>query len=387
MPLPSPEPILAALVGFDTTSHGSNLALIQWVEEYLARYDVPCVRVNESKTKASLLARIGPDVPGGIVLSGHTDVVPVTDQPWTSDPFTLTPRGQKYFGRGTSDMKTYLACALALVPLWRKMTLQKPIWLAFSHDEEIGCLGAAPMARHLVEIGAAPSLVIVGEPTEMKLVNAHKGILSFETIVTGHAAHSSRPELGVNAVHVMGEILVCLERLRVRAAEMPEANSPFHPPFSTVHVGVIEGGTARNIIPHHCRIAWEIRPLPTEKTEILLAEFQSVTTALERRMKAQFPHTSIVTRAMSNVRGLRPEPEADFTALAMHLAQTNTALAVAYGTEGGIFQSHGLPVVVCGPGAIDQAHQPDEWIAREQVEACMDFLARVGEYCAKLEGM
>lgn len=376
------EAVLAALVGFDTTSHGSNLALIEWVEAYLDQHGVHHERVNESPNKSSLWARIGPDAKGGIVLSGHTDVVPVIDQPWTSPPFTLTERGTRLYGRGTCDMKSYLACALALVPHWISISLEKPIWLAFSHDEEIGCLGAAPMAGHIVKRNAEPSLVVVGEPTDMKLMNAHKGILSFETIVTGHAAHSSQPAQGVNSIHIMHDIVACLMRLRERAAASPIEGSPFSPPYSTVHVGVMHGGTARNIIPNECRIAWEIRPLPGENTEAMLAEYQATCQWLEQQMQRQFPHTGITTRALSNVRGLKPEPEAPFTALAMHLAHANGAEAVAYGTEGGIFQAHGLPVVVCGPGSIDQAHQPDEFVERSQLTACLAFLERVGTWCA-----
>lgn len=377
------ESILSALIGFDTTSHGTNIALIQWVEEFLTAHGVTFMRVNESPTKSSLLARIGPDAKGGIVLSGHTDVVPVIDQPWVSDPFTLVSKAGKLYGRGTSDMKTYLAVALALVPHWLKQNLKKPIWLAFSHDEEIGCLGAAPMARQMMESGIDPALVIIGEPTEMKLVTAHKGILSFETIITGKAAHSSSPALGVNSIHMMSEVLQCLTSLSHRCASAPEEGSPFMPPFSTVHVGVIHGGTARNIIPGECRIAWEIRPIPSENTEALMAEYNSVCLALESRMKAKYPETGITTRALSNVRPLRPDVDAPYTALAMHLAQSNDALAVPYGTEGGIFQAHGLPVVICGPGSIAQAHQPNEFVERSQLSECIAFLSRVGDWCVQ----
>lgn len=376
------ETVLAALIGFDTTSHDSNLALIAWVEAYLARHGIWYERANESATKSSLWARIGPEAKGGIVLSGHTDVVPVEGQAWDSPPFTLTEKNKRFYGRGTCDMKSYLACALSLIPYWQSMELQKPIWFAFSHDEEIGCLGAAPMAGHILKRGAEPALVIVGEPTDMKLKNAHKGILSFETTVTGHAAHSSNPALGVNAIHIMQEILACLMRLRERAVLNPVKDTPFTPPYSTVHVGVIHGGTARNIIPNECRVAWEIRTLPGENTEAMLAEYQATCQSLEQQMQKQFPMTGIMTRALSNVRGLRPEPDAAYTALAMRLAQVNQADVVAYGTEGGIFQAHGLPVVICGPGSIDQAHQPNEYIERVQLSLCVDFLKRIGEWCA-----
>ena len=376
--LPQVSEILEKLIGFDTTSHASNLALISWVENYLTKLGVPHERVNAHDGKASLLARIGPEVAGGIVLSGHTDVVPTKDQKWTSDPYTLSLRDGRYYGRGTADMKSFLALALAFIPHWQRQNRQKPIWLAFSHDEEIGCLGAAPMAQHIVAKNIAPALVVVGEPTMMRLVTAHKAIHSFETIVTGREAHSSLPEQGVNAVMIMGEIIHHLNGIAAGLRAEAQADCGFHPPYSTLHVGVVEGGTARNIIPRHCRIAWEIRPLPGAEVGAILAPFTEFCVRLEVRMKQTDPAATIVTRKLTQVAGLESAAEsAPYLVLAKHLAASNHVECVSYGTEGGIFQSHGLPVIICGPGSIEQAHQPDEFIETREIERGMEFMARI----------
>jgi acetylornithine deacetylase len=370
--------ILEKLVGFDTTSHASNLALIAWVEQYLTTLNVPHERVNAHEGKASLLARIGPEVAGGIVLSGHTDVVPTREQKWTTAPYVLSFRDGRYHGRGTADMKSFLALALAFIPHWQQQNRQKPIWLAFSHDEEIGCLGAAPMAQQIVAKNIVPALVVVGEPTMMQLVTAHKAIHSFETIVTGREAHSSLPEQGVNAVMIMGEIIHHLNEIAASLRAGARADCGFHPPYSTLHVGVVEGGTARNIIPRHCRIAWEIRPLPGADVAAILAPFTEFCVRLEIAMKQTDPMAAIVTRKLTQVAGLQPVAEsASHLVLAKHLAASNHVECVSYGTEGGIFQSHGLPVVICGPGSIEQAHQPDEFIEISQIERGMEFMARL----------
>ena len=375
--------ILRTLVAFPTVSSETNLPLIEWVEAFLDSHDVPHWRVNESGAKASLIARIGPDVSGGIVLSGHTDVVPVKDQPWVTNPFELVEKGDWIYGRGTCDMKSFVALAMAHVPYFKKACVNKPVWLAFSHDEEIGCLGAAPMAQALNQHNAAPSLVVVGEPTDMKLVGAHKGIVSFETIVTGHEAHSSMPEQGANAVMIMGELLATLNQIAEDVRAVTDGDFASVTPYASVHVGVIEGGTARNIIPRYCRIAWEVRPLPKTNLETLLAPFHARATALEARMKVVDAACSIITRQLTNVRGLQKvADDAPHLALAHRLANANQAHAVAFGTEGGIMQGAGMPVIVCGPGSIDQAHQPNEFIKREQLKLGAEFMKRVGETCA-----
>lgn len=372
--------ILRRLVGFPTVSSDSNLALIDWVEAFLDTHEVPHWRVNEGQGKSSLLARVGPEVAGGIVLSGHTDVVPVKDQPWTSDPFILTAREGKIFGRGTADMKAFIALALAHTSYFKTQKLARPVWFAFSHDEEIGCLGAAPMAQALVARNVTPALVVVGEPTSMQLVGAHKGIVSFETIITGREAHSSMPEQGVNAVMLMGELIHTLNGIAAVYREKKEPLSGFPSPYSTVHVGTVEGGTARNIIPRYARICWEVRPLPGEDVEALLAPYYAKVAELETQMQRTDPATGIVTRQLTQVHGLKAvADDAPHIALACHLAQSNGAHPVSYGTEGGIFQHHGLPTIICGPGSIDQAHQPDEFVTPEQLLLGATFMQRVAE--------
>ncbi len=375
--------ILKTLVGFPTVSSESNLPLIEWVEDFLDTYQIPYWRVNEQGAKCSLLARIGPEGAGGIVLSGHTDVVPVKDQPWDTDPFTLTEKGDVFYGRGTCDMKSFVALALAHVEYFQKKCLTRSVWLAFSHDEEIGCLGAAPMAQALIMHKAQPSLVVIGEPTLMKLVGAHKGILSFETIITGREAHSSMPEQGVNAVMLMAELMHVLNQIAASTRSVTDADFAAVTPYASVHIGVVEGGTARNIVPRHCRIAWEVRPLPNTDVDALLAPFHAKARELEAHMKSIDPACGIVTRPLTNVRGLQKvADDAPHLALAYRLAESNHADAVAFGTEGGIFQGHGFPVIICGPGSIDQAHQHNEFITREQLALGAAFMKRVGEACA-----
>lgn len=369
--------ILRQLVAFPTVSSETNLPLIEWVERYLDTHQVPHWRVNVQPNKASLLARVGPDVPGGIVLSGHSDVVPVKGQPWDTDPFTLTERDGKLFGRGTCDMKAFIAASLAMVPRWTQAALKKPVWLAISHDEEIGCLGALPMATALQERHCNPALVIVGEPTSMALVHGHKGILSFETIVTGREAHSSMPEQGVNAIDVLCELMQVIRA--IGASARTTLNDAFATPYTTVHIGVVEGGTARNIVPRYARMAWEVRPLPGTDVDALLTPYHQAVARLSETIQAKDSNCSIVTRQLTRVRELVMEPDAPHMPLAYRLAGSNHAHAVAYGTEGGIFQGQGFQVIVCGPGSIDQAHQPNEFVTKEQLTLCEAMLARTAE--------
>ena len=373
--------ILRILVAFPTVSSDSNLPLIECLEQYLDRFDVSHWRVNESGTKSSLIARIGPDTRGGIVLSGHTDVVPVKAQPWETDPFALVEKDGALYGRGTSDMKSFLALALAFVPHWKAQKLNKPVWFAFSHDEEIGCLGAVPMAQALIAKNAQPSLVVIGEPTMMQLIGAHKGILSFETTVTGREAHSSMPEQGVNAVMILGQLMAILNATAAQARAQCDTDFTSVTPYTSVHIGVVEGGVQRNIIPRHARMLWEVRPIPATDIEALLAPFYAASAELDAQMKRTDAGCCIVTRPITNVRGLQKTAEAPHLALAYRLAGSNDAQAVAFGTEGGIFQGAGFPVIVCGPGSIDQAHQPNEFIARDQLLRGAEFMARVTEAC------
>jgi acetylornithine deacetylase len=386
----SPKEMLERLVGFDTVSHTSNLGLIAFVEDYLAAHGVASKRVpNADGDKASLYATIGPNVDGGVVLSAHSDVVPTAHQTWTSDPFTLTERGHRLYGRGTSDMKGFLACALALVPEFAAADLKTPIHLAISYDEEVGCLGCVDMVREMAEGGIAPPRgVIVGEPTEMQLVVAHKGINGYETRVTGRETHSSQTQLGANAIMAAGQLIAELQRLADRAREAAPADGPFTPPYSTVSVGTIQGGHALNIVPGDCRFLWECRTLPGEDRD-------AYARALDRfaretvlpRLHASAQDAAIETVQHAQVTALAPEtgPHAAADgvptarrgaaeALARQLTGTNRTEVVSYATEGGVFQTHGFSTVVMGPGNIREAHQPDEFIEADELERCVGVL-------------
>ncbi len=371
--------ILRDLIAFDTTSRYSNLLLIAWVEDFLDAHGVAHHRLpNAEGNKASLIATLpgadGETIQGGIVLSGHTDVVPVDGQPWDTEPFTLTDKGEYLFGRGTADMKGFLACALSLIPAWTASPPPRPIHLAFSYDEEIGCLSAAALAAHLQELGLQPALVLIGEPTLMQPVDAHKGIRSFETTVTGLEAHSSNTHLGVNAVMIAAELVHALGEMAAEHRARGDASGRFTPPYTTIHVGTIQGGTARNIIPRECKFLWEIRPLPGADADAIKTAFDARAEALIAPHRALDASVSIRTHPASNVAGLHPLNDETILSPLLHLCGANRCTAVSFGTEGGIFQAAGFPVLVCGPGSIDQAHKPNEFVAAEQLTRCVAFL-------------
>ena len=374
----STEEMLARLVGFDTTSRDGNIPLIEFVEAYLDGWDVPHFRVDyEAGKKTNLFATIGPDIAGGIVLSGHTDVVPVDGQAWSSDPFTLTARDSRLFGRGTCDMKGFIAVCLSLVPQFMAARLKSPIHLALSCDEEVGCKGVRPLVAHLRDHLARPRAVIVGEPTSMQVVNAHKSAITFSTEVTGHEGHSSLTQQGVNAIMVAGELLAEINRIRTDLIAAGDPTQRFSPPYSTVHVGVIEGGTAKNIIPRRCSFQWETRLLPTADPEAVPLRIAAFAKTLEPAMWDVAPATGIRTDTVNRVPGLAPEQDSPAEHLALHLANANATHAVSYCTEAGLFQQIGLPAVICGPGSIEQAHKPDEYIDVSELRKCEGFMHRL----------
>ncbi len=372
------EEMLARLIAFDTTSRDGNIPLIEWVEAYLDGWDVPHFRVDyEAGKKTNLFATIGPDIAGGIVLSGHTDVVPVDGQPWTSNPFELTAKAERLFGRGTCDMKGFLAVCLALAPEFLKARLKSPVHLALSCDEEVGCKGVRPLVAHMRDHLPKPRAVIVGEPTSMKVVNAHKSALTFSTEVTGHEAHSSLTHHGVNAIMVAGDLLSEINRMRAELIAEGDPTQRFDPPYSTVHVGLIEGGTAKNIIPRKCFFQWETRLLPTADPDRVPLRIEAYARTLEPAMKAVAPDTGISTQTVNRVPGLAPEPDSPAEQLALHLANANSTHAVSYCTEAGLFQQIGIPAVICGPGSIEQAHKPDEYIDVSELRKCEVFMGKL----------
>ena len=373
--------MIEKLVGFPTVSRDSNLDLIEFVRSYLADHGVESHLVpNAEGTKANLYATIGPRIEGGVVLSGHTDVVPVDGQPWDTDPFELTERGGRLYGRGTCDMKSFSACGLALVPEMVAADLKRPIHFALSYDEEVGCQGAPSMIAELVEHLPAPRAVIVGEPSDMRLVNAHKGICGYETVVTGHEAHSSQTHRGVSAVMNAARLIHHLDAMARECASRPRPESGFVPPYTTIHVGLVRGGTAANIISRECRFVWDLRNMPDESPLTYLERFEAFCREeVLPGMREVAPAADIVTTERFATAGLRADPGSAADELVRMITGDNDTGVVSYGTEAGQFQEAGFSTIVCGPGSIDQAHQPNEYIERSQVELCTKTLRRLIE--------
>jgi acetylornithine deacetylase len=378
-------PILERLVAFDTTSHLSNLALIAWVERYLSGHGIEARRIaNQDGAKANLLATVGPAAGDGVVLSGHTDVVPVTGQAWTSDPFDLTERRGRLYGRGAADMKGFLALALAAVPDLIEAGVKRPAHLAFSYDEEIGCFGAPGLIDLINRAVPRPALVVVGEPTSMEVVSSHKGIGYWRVTVRGREAHSSRTDLGVSAVmaaaKLMGELAAVAERFEREA----DPTSPFLPKGPTLTIGTVEGGTAGNILARECVFGFDLRALPGDASRVALGPFFALAQRLDSELKARAPEAVVVVEQLAEVPPLRADAGSEAEAFVRRLAGDNGPARVAsFASEAGQFQGAGLPAVLCGPGSIDQAHQPDEYVERTQLERGAVFMARLVEALAE----
>jgi len=381
---PETREMIERLVGFDTTSAKSNLALIDFVQDYLEGQGARCRRtLDAGGGKANLFATLGPDAAGGIVLSGHSDVVPVEGQRWDSDPFRVVERDGRLFGRGTADMKSFLATALALVPEFRAQPLKRPIHIAFSYDEEVGCIGVGGLIQDITDNLPAPELVIVGEPTEMRIVNGHKGCYLFETRVKGQAAHSSQPHRGGNAIVAAGQLIAFLADLAAARRRDAPHDSPFDPPYTTFNLGQIEGGKAINIVAQDCSFTWEFRPLPGEDTEAIVDAFEAHARKTVLPALREFaPEASIETGRLATVKPLAPEADGAAESLVRRLSGVNDSGVVSFGTEGGLFQAAGLSTVVFGPGSIDQAHKPNEFITLQQVAACEGFLLKLRDWAA-----
>lgn len=371
--------LLGSLIEFDTTSRESNLQLIEFVRDYLAKLDVPCELIfNAERSKANLFATLGPDNVPGIVLSGHTDVVPVDGQAWTVDPFALTEKDGKLYGRGTADMKGYIACVLAAVPKFLAAPLRMPVHIALSYDEEVGCLGVRSLLAELEQRPLKPLLCIIGEPTELKPVLGHKGKLAMRCDVKGAACHSAYAPQGVNAIEYAAQLIGELGRIGARL-RAPELHDPrFDPPFSTVQTGVITGGKALNIVPADCRFDFEVRALPAQDP-------REVTDQLERfaeqevlpKMHAANGQSSIRFSELSTYPGLATDSQSQAAQLIAQFCGSSEFTTVAFGTEGGLFDAIGIPTVICGPGSMEQGHKPDEFVSVEQLNACDAMLDRI----------
>jgi len=374
--------ILNRLIAFDTTSRNSNLELIDHVEAMLTAAGARCQRiVSPDGAKANLHAFIGPDIDGGVVLSGHTDVVPVDGQNWTSAPFDMIERDNRLYGRGTCDMKGFIACALAFAPAFASAfaagSLKRPIHFALSYDEEVGCLGAPAMITSIMKQSPKPAIVFVGEPTNMKVVTAHKGLFSMRVCVEGQAGHSSLVNDGACAVtHAVPMMQYLVDAAANMKAAAPE-DSPFDPPYGTLTIGRVQGGVAANILAAEASFDTLVRPAPWDDTDALETGLRDLAGRIETDMKPGAPRASITIDTRSDVPAFSREPDGAAERLARQLTGDNATHVVSYGTEAGQFQHAGLSVVVCGPGSISQAHQPDEFIEIDQMDQCCVFMERL----------
>lgn len=380
--------MLRTLVAFPTVSRDSNLELIDYARDLLRALDAECrLTYDDERRKANLLATLGSGDAPGIVLSGHTDVVPVDGQQWDSDPFTLVERDGRWYGRGAADMKGFLACVLALAPEFAARGLNVPLHIALSYDEEVGCLGVTRLIEDLRRAGIRARGCIVGEPTLMKPVIAHKGKRSYRCTVTGLAAHSAYAPLGVNAVEAAAEAVAYLKRMARRHRDGGPYDRSYDVGYTTIHTGVIHGGTALNIIPAHCRFDFEFRHLPADDADALLREFaEYVRSELEPEMKQVEPGAGFTIEQLSEIPALDNSPETEIVSLAQELALDDTIDKVSYGTEASRFQHAGIPAVVCGPGSIEQAHKANEYIDAAQLQKCEAFLRRLMDRMCALRG-
>lgn len=371
--------ILADLIAFRTVSVDSNLALIAHVREMLEGLGARVIiDLDPTGTKGNLFATLGPEGDGGIVLSGHSDVVPVEGQDWTSDPFALVEREGRLYGRGTCDMKGFIACCLAIAPEFAGRELRRPLHFAFTYDEEIGCFGARALVQELEKQNIRPAVAIIGEPTSMRIIEAHKGCFEYTTEFRGLEGHGSAPEKGVNAVEYavryVSRLMELAEKLKARAP----ATNRFSPPWTTVNIGSVKGGVAHNVIASQCAVEWEFRPVQTSDADFVKADINEyVDTVLRPAMKAVDSNADIVTHTIGEVQGLEPVSESEARDIVFELTGRNEAEAVAFGTEAGIFQSTGISSVICGPGSIEQAHKADEYVSLEQMQACLDMLEKL----------
>ncbi len=375
-----PRAILENLIKFNTTSKESNLELIYYIRNFLNEYNVKSnIIFNEDNSKANLHCVIGPEDKPGIILSGHTDVVPVEGQKWDFNPFSLTEKSGKLYGRGTADMKSFIAVSLSIVPILVSKKLKKPIHFAFSYDEEVGCLGAPSLVEFINNLPVKPMATIVGEPTKMEIVNSHKGVMAFRTVVSGLEGHSSEPEKGSNTIIAASKLINYLDKLFEE--EKVNSNNLFDPPYTTINVGLINGGTALNIIPKECSFIWEYRYIPEQNPNSIISKFNFFAkNVILKEMRKVFKEAEISTTPLAHVLPLKSESAPTLENLVMKLAETNTLNTVSYGTEGGIFQDKNIPTIVCGPGSIEQAHKANEFIELNEIEKCEKFLFKLIKY-------
>lgn len=371
--------VLKQLINFDTTSVNSNLALMDYITKYLKKYNIDSALVyDKNEKKANLYATIGPQNKSGVMLSGHTDTVPVTGQNWTKEPYNLSEEDGCYFGRGTSDMKGFIATVLAAVPRMVEQELHTPIHLAFSYDEEIGCIGVRSLIDQLKKSPIKPAVCIIGEPTSMNVVTSHKGKLAARVTVIGKECHSGMAPYGVNAINYAAHLVSWLEGIALEK----QANGPFEDgydiPYSTVHTGTINGGSALNIVPNHCSFMFEIRNIAAEDPRDILHEFQNDCYELASKMKKIDENCNINIEIITEYPGLNTSENTKAVTFIRKLAQSTNQSSINFGTEGGLFSRDlGIPTVVCGPGSMDQGHKPDEYIRGEQLIKSEEFIEQL----------
>lgn len=375
------EKILEKLVSFSVLGGQSNLSIINWIKEYIESFNIECTLVNNAdSTKASLHCRIGPSKNGGIILSGHTDVVPVEGQDWETDPFILTDKGDgKLYGRGTCDMKGFLACCLNALPELVKTNLKKPIYFAFSYDEEIGCLSAPELVAHLKNYyPETPKYAIIGEPSMMQPIIAHKGICLYTTKVNGSAGHSSRILQEVSAIHEAARLVLWLEAKMKHLVDLGNTDKRFNPPHSSLHIGIIQGGIAPNVIADKACFSWDARVIPRDDLEAIVSEFKDYCKLREQELRLIFPDFKIDTKEIHPpVVPFDSEDDSDIVRLLSKINNNKITDTVAYASEAGQYNEAGLQSIICGPGSINQAHRPNEFIAKEQLEMYDKLLSKL----------
>lgn len=377
--------LLGDLIAFPTVSSDSNLDMITYLADRLERAGAE-VMLFHDKTghKANLFATLGPQADGGIVLSGHSDVVPVADQDWASDPFDMVERDGRLYGRGSCDMKGFIAAAVAMAPLFAERVRDRPLHFSFTYDEETGCFGARDLIDSLKQQNIRPALAIVGEPTSMRVIEGHKGCYEYTTHFCGLAGHGSTPDRGVNAVEYAARYTTRLLELKDQLRARAPAGSRFEPPWSTINTGRLTGGVAHNVIPSTATVDWDLRPVQPSDAQFVRDDLRAYCDdTLLPAMRAVHPDADIALEVVGEVEGLEPADENEVRDIVMELTGANGTDLVAFGTEAGIFQSYGMSAVVCGPGSIEQAHKADEFVAVEQLQQCVDMLGRLGDRLAR----
>jgi acetylornithine deacetylase len=380
--MPSSRDLLARLIAFPTVSRDSNLALIDFVRDYMEGLGLSCeLDYNAERSKANLHARLGPAGAGGVMLSGHSDVVPVDGQAWSVPAFELTERDGRLYGRGTADMKGFIACVLAAVPRFLARPLRRPLHIAISYDEEVGCLGVRSLVEQLRASPERPAICLIGEPTAMRPVLGHKGKLAMRCQVHGAACHSAYAPQGVNAIEYAARLIGKLGEIGAQLAAPARRDARFDPPYSTVQTGLIQGGRALNIVPAECLFDFEVRALPADDPQQVARDLRDYAeTELLPQMRAVSAASAIEFQALSAYPGLATDPQGEAAELLALLSGSRDFSTVAFGTEGGLFDEAGIATVICGPGSMEQGHKPDEFVSLQQLDACDALLARLAQW-------